>query len=218
LKLTVGKRPIVMRTFLKDAGSRGIAIGFPASAGGLHFALDAENSRLVEAWSGDFLDATNVWAGRGGSVVGGQGPTVWKAPSGPALVIGLWPGTGGAGEWPTQTGRDVGWSFRGYKLDHEGVPTFMYRAPAGAGAAGTVDVLERIEPTGRGNEFKRTFEVRGLPAGANVWVNAGPKAAESAPVGNAAAIEGSDQADHQVLGFTVKEAGKPAAFTVVVKP
>ncbi len=213
LKIVVGKRPIVMRTFMKDAGSRGIAVGFPVGMGGVHFALDADSVRLVEAWTGDFLDATGVWAVRGGTPVGGQGSVVWKAPPGPALVIGEKVGEGG---WPIQVGRDAGWAFRGYKLDDKGVPTFMYRL-RGPGDR-SLDVDERFEPTGQGNEFKRTFEARGLPAGATVWVNSGLSATAGEALGNVSSAKSVGNDKLRVFGFTVKVAGMPARFSVGVKP
>jgi mono/diheme cytochrome c family protein len=116
--LDVGDRPKVFRTFLERAGNRGIAVGYPA---GLHFAFDAEQIRLCEAWSGEFLDVAPVWTGRGGNVAPQLGPIVWSAPAGPALMLEK-----PEGEWPTDSGRKHGLKFGGYRLEPDGTPVFLW--------------------------------------------------------------------------------------------
>ncbi len=152
MQLDVGERPRVFRTFLEGAGSRGIAIGFPA---GLHFAFDAENARLVDAWSGAFLNASGAWAGRGGSVTGGRGPVAWKAPPGPALVVAATR----PDPWPASAGR-----FRGYALDDAGAPTLRY-------ALGDVHVRESLAPYPSGGVlFRRTFQLDAPADGSSAWM------------------------------------------------
>jgi len=165
LVLDVGDRPKVFRTFLERAGNRGIAVGTPQ---GLHFAFDAEQIRLVEAWSGEFLNVAPVWEGRGGHVAPELGSVVWSAPPGPALLlappdalkedtvdpkvlIAAWR------EWPTDSGRAHGMKFRGYRLESDGLPTFLYELGDG------VQVEERDAPGGSdGVRFTREFRVHGL--------------------------------------------------------
>jgi mono/diheme cytochrome c family protein len=204
-KLKVNNRPMIVRTFLREAGSRGIAVGFPVTMGGMHFAFDAERVRLVDAWKGDFLDASGAWAGRGGNVVGGQGPDAWKAPGGPAVVVGAEKPK----EWPAESGRDAGMKFRGYRLDGAGVPTFMYSITSGAAA---VEVAERFEP-GPDGSVKRTFEITGVPTGASVWHHAGAKASVD-KVENGSRVPG----DGPVIGVAPTDTSKPLTFVVVSKP
>lgn len=204
-KIKVGARPMVLRTFLREAGSRGIAVGFPTTMGGMHFAFDAERVRLVDAWKGDFLDASGAWAGRGGNVVGGQGPSTWKAPAGPAIIVSA----DKPKDWPVESGRDAGMKFRGYRLDAAGVPTFTYTIASGTTG---IEVAERFEPTTDG-AVKRTFEITGIPGGAAVWHNAGPNAT----------LDTSDNAtrapgDGPILGFTPTDPAKPLVFTLICKP
>lgn len=158
--LSVGERPIVLRTFLKEAGSRGIAVGYPS---GMHFAYDASGGgRLLDAWRGAFIDASGAWGGRGGETAGGRGEQFWAAPEGPAIVIGEKPA-----KWPTSI---AGRQFRGYTLDAKGVPTFR-------SMQGSVSIEERFEPkSSGGGVFKRVFVISGVPAGTTVWMNAGPSA------------------------------------------
>jgi cytochrome c2 len=176
--LDVGDQPVVFRTFLERAGSRGIAVGTPQ---GLHFAFDAEQIRLVEAWTGQFLDVAPVWNGRGGNVAPELGPIVWSALPGPALLLAppdaLQSNTAikltavpDLEHWPTDGGRAHGMKFGGYRLEADGTPTFLYElrdatVPFDAPPQpNSVHVEERFEPsTKAGVRFKRTFRVFGLP-------------------------------------------------------
>jgi len=190
LTLSVGDRPMVLRTFMKDAGSRGIAVGFPA---GLHFAFDAGDVRLVDAWRGGFLDASGAWAGRGGNVSDEKGITEWKAPAGPALILEV--GAGGLG-WPKVTSAKALGRFKGYTLDKGGVPTFMYSI----GAAGptessknvSANIRERFEPAAEaGVLFRRSFgvEMAANTTGVKLFVNAGKGKVLIADQQNCKAIE-----------------------------
>lgn len=181
LPLRVGDKPIVFRGFLKDGGSRGIAIGFPE---GLHFAFDATNVRLVDAWQGAFLDASGAWASRGGNVAGGQGKVVWSAAKAMPILI-----AGKPEPWPTELGRDAGYQFRGYKLDESGsgVPTFEYEIRGKDGVR--IRVRERFEPREGGRTFERVFTIQGLPTGKQLWINPGKGAGEGKVIGATASSQ-----------------------------
>ncbi|MBX3404670.1 MAG: cytochrome c [Phycisphaeraceae bacterium] len=167
-------KPVVLRTFMRDGGSRAIAVGYPT---GVHFAFDSVQVRLVDAWRGSFLDAAGAWANRGGSNVTGQGPVIWNAPRGPALLVGERPAA-----WPTRGGREAGHAFNGYRLDESGAPVFLYSIADSAG--GEVRVEERFRAIGGGGgampTIVRTFAARGLARGTSLWLHAG---AGSAPHG-----------------------------------
>jgi hypothetical protein len=170
----VEDRPVVLRAFLGDAGSRAIAVGFPA---GLHFAFDAQSCRLVSGWRGDFVDARGSWSGRAGETLAGRGGTVWTAPDGPAIVVGA-----SVDPRVEQVAR-----FAGYRLDATGVPTFRY-------VIGRATIEERVEPEDSGRRFRRTLAVTGLDVGEPVWFASGPamedvRAVEAA--GRREAISGS---------------------------
>ena len=45
-------------------------------------AFDAHTCRLAYAWTGQFLDASPVWDGRGGNPAHVLGPHIWNAPAG----------------------------------------------------------------------------------------------------------------------------------------
>jgi cytochrome c2 len=164
LVLDVGDRSKVFRTFLERAGNRGIAVGTPQ---GLHFAFDAEQIRLVEAWTGEFLNVAPVWEGRGGHVAPELGPVVWSAPPGPALLLAP-PDVLKGGKidpnvastltaWPIDSGRNHGLRFRGYLIWEDGLPSFLYELGE------HVRVEEHDRPVGAdGIRFMRDFIVRGL--------------------------------------------------------
>jgi mono/diheme cytochrome c family protein len=165
MMVNVKDRPVILRTFMQDGGSRAVAVGYPL---GIHFAFDAVNVRLVDAWRGAFLDASGAWANRGGTNAGGQGPTIWKAPAGPALVLGAKPE-----KWPSKGGAEAGVAFRGYRVNADGSPTFRYSLrPAGGGTA--VEVEEQFRPTtGERPAIARSFKVSGMASGQVLWLNVG---------------------------------------------
>lgn len=148
--LKVGDKPIVFRVFLADAGSRGIAVGYPQ---GTHFAFDANAVRLVSAWKGEFLDTSAAWKNRGGMIADGRGNTEWKSPNGAPFAMGT------PDAWPTATGHDAGYQFKGYTLDKAGVPTFEYEITSGKLSA---KVQERFVPaTKPGALVRREFVLKG---------------------------------------------------------
>lgn len=158
----VGARPRVVRTFLDDAGARGIAVGYPV---GVHAAYDAGAARFVAAWEGDFLDASGAWSARGGNVSGGRGPTIWEAGDGPALVVtsnDVAPSDTDVEAWV------AGRRFGGYHLAPDGTPTFMSRGDVGP------LVGERLVPDLGRRRLVRTWTFPdGLPQGAHAWLRDG---------------------------------------------
>ncbi len=166
--LTVGDRPVIFRTFLARAGNRGIAVGTPS---GLHFAFDAEQVRLCEAWSGDFLDVAPVWEGRGGGVAGQLGQVVWSAPPGPLLTLEPLSG------WPTDSGRAHGLKFLGYRIEPDGTPVFQWElrepgVPADAPPrADAVKVEEQFLPDPRADVlFVRKVTITGARDDQPIWL------------------------------------------------
>ncbi len=143
--LDVGELPRVVRTFLDDAGSRGIAVGYPV---GVHVAYDAGSARFVSAWEGAFLDASGAWAARGGNVSGGRGPLLWEADDGPPIVVtssDVAPDDDVLDAWTSAR------RFAGYRLDDDGVPTFYTRADGG------VRLGERLVPDVGARRLRHTW-------------------------------------------------------------
>ncbi len=84
-RLVVRDEPIVFRTFIADSSTRSIAVGLP---GGVSYVFDAEECRVRFAWSGEFLDVSPVWTGRGGGKAKALGSRFFTPPEGHPLRVG----------------------------------------------------------------------------------------------------------------------------------
>lgn len=127
-ELTPTDRPIILRTFMPNAGTHAIAVGYPQK---VHFAFDAEQVRLAEIWQGRFLDAEGTWFVRSAPPASALGDHRFLLPTGPMIaslknIETPWPSTANV---PTQ--------FRGYRVNQAGVPSFLYDI-------GPLDVTDRI--------------------------------------------------------------------------
>ncbi|MBE2282659.1 MAG: c-type cytochrome [Prosthecobacter sp.] len=125
-ELKPDKRPIVFRSFIEGAGSHAIGVGFP---GGLNAAFDGQQSRWAIIWKGRFLDAMSNWQDRAMPPIKPLGTDVK--------------------ELPAATGERV---FGGYKLDKDGVPTFLYRQDGR-------QVEDTLRP--KKNGFERSVKING---------------------------------------------------------
>ena len=124
------KRPLVIRTFMPEAGPAAIAV---AANDTLHYCWDAGECRLRYIWKGDFIDGYPVWRGNGNGLAKIQGDILLRETRTPL------PYEGGKAK------------FLGYKLE-KGLPTFRYRL-------GNAEIKEQIRPTKDGNALERSFTV-----------------------------------------------------------
>jgi len=156
------ERPVILRTFMKDAGTHAIAVGFPEQ---VHVAFDAEAVRMAQFWKGRFLDAHATWFNRFTPPAEPLGHDVLNLPSGgpfAELVTTT--------DWPSVTGEEAGYVFRGYRLDKSGTPTFLYRFRRW-------DIEDRVSPGGE-NFILRQIQVResdhsaSTPESAPIWFRA----------------------------------------------
>jgi hypothetical protein len=131
--------------------------------------------RLVDVWQGEFLDASGAWAGRGGSTLGGLGEVVWEAPAGPPLMFSFNKLDSAGDPWPEQ-GPQGGFHFRGYRLDPDGHPIFLYDVGpwhTRDGLKPAIRVEERITVQASPRvRIVRTFTLPQMPF-ATVWFNGG---------------------------------------------
>ncbi|MCF6312733.1 MAG: c-type cytochrome, partial [Verrucomicrobiales bacterium] len=114
-----GGRPVVFRTFLEGVGTQAIAVGFP---GGLNAAFDAEEVRWKIAWRGKFLDALGTWDDRYCTPAVPLGEKVVKIQAGMPFTIELYKPT----KERRALGSDASYEMKGFRLDKQGVPTFLY--------------------------------------------------------------------------------------------
>ncbi|SKB06004.1 Cytochrome c [Prosthecobacter debontii] len=121
-------KPIVFRSFIEGAGTHAIAVGFPQ---GLHATFDPVQGRFTQIWRGRFLDAMSNWQTREMLPIKPLGTDVKALPEVSGVRV-----------------------FGGYKLDAQGVPTFLY----------TVDgepVEETLRPAADGKSFEHVTQIKG---------------------------------------------------------
>jgi len=181
----VKDRPEVLRTFMPDAGSKSIAVGYP---GGVSVAFSADQCRLTYAWAGNFLDASPVWNNRGGSPAKLLGPKFWQTAYGHpwGLTVNKWNPPDFAGRannplygapLPLEPARTYDGpravEFDGYSLDKYGSPSFRYRLKANENGA-ELKVNETPQPlqSGIAAGLARKFEIE-APAEYQAWFLAG---------------------------------------------
>ncbi len=116
-------RPVLLRTFMKEAGTHALAVGLSEK---LNFAFDTEHARLAQAWKGRFLDAQGTWFVRFAPNADPLGTKPLLLPSGPLFAVledeqSSWPaGSDASGHHESR--------FQGYRIDSSGVPTFLYQS------------------------------------------------------------------------------------------
>jgi mono/diheme cytochrome c family protein len=125
-------RPRIYRNFFVGVSGRGIGVGYPAE---INLIWDAERMSLPRIWKNSFIDASMHWRNRGqgrqqplgDSVVEMERQTpfaILKAIDAP---------------WPEKSGRDMGYRFRGYRMDADGNPTFRY-------SIGEISIEDSLKP------------------------------------------------------------------------
>jgi len=178
LIVAVKDRPSLLRTFMPEAGSRAIAVGYP---GGVSVAFDATQCRLAYGWSGSFLDATPVWANRGGAPAKLLGTKFWGSPQGfpwglssktppDFAAIARDPAFGaGMAEGKLFQG-DKQLFFEGYQFDASGLPAFTYHL--GSAKTKAVTIVERPAPVRASGAIgvTRNIDIRN-GTGTDLWLN-----------------------------------------------
>jgi cytochrome c2 len=185
LVIAVKDRPEVVRTFLPDAGTKAITVGYP---GGVSVAFSADQGRLAYAWAGNYLDASPVWNNRGGNPAKLLGPKFWTAPAGHPWALTANPeavpdflaranSPAFGAPLPLEPARiydgPEAVRFDGFSLDKAGRPTFRYTLAEGPKGT-TLKVAETPAPLkgGIASGVARKFEVE-RPGGFRPWFLAG---------------------------------------------
>jgi mono/diheme cytochrome c family protein len=181
LVLRVKDRPVLLRTFMPDAGTRAVAVGYP---GGVATVFDAQTCRLAYAWSGNFLDAAPVWDGRGGNPAKVLGTRFWVSPAGCPWAVhdSNEPPDFAAQARNPAYGADPGQgkvfqgkrllTFDGYTVDQKGHPIFRYRLVVDESQS--VKIAEQPEPlrNATGVGIARHFTLQ-VPKEQKCWLLAG---------------------------------------------
>lgn len=151
--IEVGDHARVHRGRSRVAGFRGIAVGLPEK---ISYAFNAETGTLSAIWQGDFIGVN--WSGQGSGDFNPASQPITLAQDVSFMALAdensPWP------LLPTMTKdaptnpdplypKNVGYQFRGYFLDEQSIPTFMYRS-------GTIEIEDRSVAVG--NEEQRQLK------------------------------------------------------------
>ena len=148
MELIVGGEAVVYRGKLWEAGFRAIATGYP---GGVNVAFDAEEMRLALVWRGRFLNVSPHWSVQGmGKIHPLDNASVVLPHGSPFAVL-----TSNATPWPSETSKDLGMKFIGYRVDALKRPTLLYRF-------GEMSVEDFVSPVGAG--LHRTIKFSAAPS------------------------------------------------------
>ncbi|TLD69369.1 c-type cytochrome [Phragmitibacter flavus] len=145
LKPKPEEKPIVFRTFLEGAGTQAIAVGYP---GGINLAFDTLEVRPALAWKGRFIDAMTTWEERAMTPAKPLGDNLLTLPTHIPFARLKSP----TDPWPDTPGNRLGYQFKGYRIQPDGTPTFLY----------TIDDLkiqETLTPTKDGTGIQRHLVV-----------------------------------------------------------
>lgn len=138
---------VIYRNFIDGTTSRGIGVGYH---GGVNLAFSADNMSVDLLWTGNFMDGSRHWTGRGQGNQPPAGQQVVKINSGAPFAILDSQTTG----WPAEYQEALTPRFYGYKLNENLEPTFSYDV-------GKLKVLDQPKPVIGGNKFglQRTITI-----------------------------------------------------------
>ncbi len=119
MELVAKQEPVLYRNFIRGAGVRAIGVGYPEKA---NLAFDAEGMSLRMIWQGPFISAQRHWTGRGQGSEPPLGDNIVHLAESPPFARLESPGA----DWPSTSAKELGYRFRGYRLDEQRRPTFLY--------------------------------------------------------------------------------------------
>ncbi len=146
IEVLAGESAVMLRRAYRGVGKRGIGVGYREQ---LNLAFDAEQMRLGLIWKGKFADPAGAWRGQGSGTVRPLGTDLITFPEGPDLDDATRP-------WVPGDDRPPQHHFRGYYLDAQRRPTFMYQFRDMSVEDYTVD---RVEPSSDHAFLRRTIRI-----------------------------------------------------------
>ncbi|MFC5411949.1 family 16 glycoside hydrolase [Larkinella bovis] len=142
------KQVVLQRSFMDDGETKRTHCVSVATPEGIHYTVDLQEGRLLQVWSGDFLDATPMWNRRGNQQVGIPLGMVLQFATGTDLrtVAGK-----PVSNDPEQKGA---FRFSEYTLDARGLPTFHYTCQQ-------VTVSDQLSPSANERSLHRKVVLNG---------------------------------------------------------
>ncbi len=145
------KENIVLRSFIDlPVGKRvvhAVNVGSPEK---IHYTFDMDNGMVVQAWRGDFLDATPMWIGRGDGSSKPLGAVQYFGA--PSFALNQLANTNTA--WNSDTA-GTGFQPKGYVLDETNRPSFTYKM-YGSTVTDITRVLENRQGIQRAIQLKNS--------------------------------------------------------------
>lgn len=129
----------------KQLAVHAISVGSPQKT---HYSYDLDNGSLLQAWHGEFIDATPMWDGRGNGTSRARG-AVTSFIKTPAPAIAQLPNA--QATWPTDS-TGSGFKTKGYILDNEDRPQFKYQVYGTA-------ITDIITVTNNGKSLSRSINL-----------------------------------------------------------
>ncbi len=120
--IAIEEEPITQRCFWIHEGKKRthcIAVGNPQ---GIHYTYDLESGALLQVWSGDFIDATKMWQGRGEKQLGVPAGFTVSLHGDPELAVLKAEDS----QWPTSA-HDLDYKPLGYEFGSDRIPIFSYK-------------------------------------------------------------------------------------------
>lgn len=146
-ELIADEHALIYRNFIEGCGPRGIGVGYPEKA---NLAFDADWMSIPILWQGSFMDTARHRSGRGQGYEAPMGDNIVKwTPGSPFAVLDT-----DDAQWPVEKWRSTDLKFKGYKLDDEQRPAFLYSFRDSVAIA---DYPVAVAAAGANPGFKRTI-------------------------------------------------------------
>ncbi|MDO6820977.1 family 16 glycoside hydrolase [Zobellia sp. 1_MG-2023] len=141
---------VTQRSFLmhgNDKRTHCISVGTPQK---INYAYDLASGCLLEVWSGDFLDATQMWHARGIRQLGepvGFALSFHGAPEFAVLASD-------DADWPNKISEEGLQFSQGYEIDKSGIPTFLRKMESKV-------IMDKMVPSTNERKLNRTILTSG---------------------------------------------------------
>ena len=162
--ITVDNEVMTQRSFMMHQDKKRthvISIGSPSE---VHYSYALETGTLLQAWHGDFLDATPMWHARG--------PSQLAVPLGPELEFHVGPTLAflptQSAVWPDSIQADVQYKPMGYSLDANGYPMFSIKV-------NDVTFSDKVLPIEGLHKLNRELTVKGSTSDTYLKLASGSK-------------------------------------------
>ena len=117
--LATDAEAVMLRRSYPGIGKRGIGVGYPK---GVNLVFNAEQLCLAMIWKGEFADPAGVWLSQGHGNVRPMARQQIRFPNTPQVQLLQDPRS----PWPDSGERSSVHAFKGYRLDSQRRPTFLY--------------------------------------------------------------------------------------------